>query len=137
MYRTIMSGGILFHLHKFAWNFSYLTWPPLSELEIGLGSDYSRAQLATFPNVANASGSALCWPFCNLSPPTATNTTTAGIRKRWRRLKDRLLIWGLYVGSLHVLLTYGCLLWNEAEMFNEAAWWWQCHDLGQFSCQVK
>lgn len=44
-----MSGGILFHLHKFARNFSYLAEPPLSELEIGLAYDYSMARLPTFP----------------------------------------------------------------------------------------
>lgn len=44
-----MSGGILFHLHKFAGNFSYLAEPPLSELEIRLAYDYSMARLPTFP----------------------------------------------------------------------------------------
>lgn len=49
LHPTIMSGGILFHLHKFAWNFSYLARPPLSELGIRLACDYSPARLPTFP----------------------------------------------------------------------------------------
>lgn len=72
-----MSGGILFHLHKFARNFSYLAGPPLSELEIGLAYDYSMARLPTFPpRAANAGGLDSSWPFVNLCPPTM-NTTRA------------------------------------------------------------
>lgn len=69
-----MSGGILFHLHKFAWNFSCLARPPLSELQIGLAYDYSPARLPTFPHVANAGGLGLSWPFVNLGPPTAADS---------------------------------------------------------------
>lgn len=72
-----MSGGILFHLHKFAWNFSYLAWPPLSELEIRLAYDYSLARLPTFPHAASTGGLDLSWPFVNLCPPTMHTTTAA------------------------------------------------------------
>lgn len=67
-----MSRGILFHLHKFARNFSYLARAPLSELEIRLSDDYSLARLPTFPHAACAGGSGLSWPFANLCPPTKT-----------------------------------------------------------------
>lgn len=77
----IMPQEILFHLHKFAWNFSYLVWPPLSDLEIRLAYDYSMAPLTNIPplhpHVANASGLELSWPFVNLGPPTMHTTTAA------------------------------------------------------------
>lgn len=67
---------------SFAWNFSYLVWPPLSDLEIRLAYDYSMAPLANIPpphppHVANASGLELSWPFVNLGPPTMHTTTAA------------------------------------------------------------
>lgn len=81
LHHTIMSREILFHLYKFAWNFSYLVWPPLSDLEIRLAYDYSMSPLANIPpptpHVANASGLELSWPFVNLSPPTMHTTTAA------------------------------------------------------------
>jgi hypothetical protein len=51
-----MSGAILFHLQKFAWNSSKLAWPPLSNMGIRLALDYSLPPMPMFPHVACAGG---------------------------------------------------------------------------------